>query len=564
MKRLCLIIPFLLAALFYQGRRRIFAWKLGLPRPYYRVLVERSILIATPDGVNLASDHYHPITSQENPTILIRSPYGRGRKSGIFGWLTEFCAWRFAEQGYEVIVQDTRGRFDSEGQFEPFFHERQDGQATFNWLAEQPWFNGRVGMWGSSYLGIVQWVVADHSFVKALMPGITASNLYDVVFPDGALDLGLIMRWMSLLRSQHERRHSILQAGLLLEVEHDVRPAFDHLPVTEADQVMRNGSVDYFGRWMDAALHNPSFPRQLHSVDHRQVHAPVHLISGWYDFFLRGLLDDYARLKSAGQTPYLTVGPWTHFSHLFLMPIMLRPGIEWFNAHLKAERKHLRTEPVRLYIMGANEWRDYPDFPPPSQPLHYYLGGGKQLLPEPSASIPSQYRYDPAHPTPIVGGAQFYFRAGARDNSQLERRKDVLTFTSDPLDHSIEIIGYAVVELYVQSSSEFTDFYARLCDVFPNGRSINICDGLLRFKPRIGERQPDGTIRIEIDLWSTAYRFLSGHCIRLLISSCAHPRWARHTNTANPLTDKMIQIATQYVYHDIEHPSALTLPHVEL
>jgi putative CocE/NonD family hydrolase len=564
MKKFWLITSFLLAGFLFRIHRYLLARLLGLPRPRYRVRIERALLIPMSDGTNLSADHYRPVAIQKCPTILVRTPYGRNAGSGIFGYLTEFCAYRFAEQGYEVIVQDTRGRFDSEGKFEPFFNERADAQATFDWLAGEPWFDGQVGMWGSSYLGIVQWAAADNPLVKALVPGITTSHLYDAVFPDGAIDLGLIMRWMSLLRIQEKRRHPILQLGILLEVERDVRPAFYRLPIAEADRAMRSGPVDYFERWMHVAINDSSFATQLQSVDLNQVNAPVHLIGGWYDFFLRGLLDDYTALKNAGHIPYLTIGPWTHFSHLFLMPSMLKPGLEWFDANLKDKREHLRSSPVRLYIMGVNQWRNYTDFPLPSQPLHYYLSGKQKLAAEPHSSTPSYYCYDPAHPAPIVGGAQFYFRAGARDNRKLERRADVLTFTTAPLHQPVEIIGEVAVELHMRSSSEFTDFYARLCDVFPDGRSINICDGLLRIKPSTGEYQSDGSYRIRIDLWATAYRFIQGHSIRLLISSSAHPRWARHTNTAHPFTDKVVRTAEQIVYHDIEHPSRLILPCTEI
>lgn len=560
MKRLWLGIPLLFAALGYGFRRKLYARWLGLPRPSCRVQVERGLMIPMADGVRLCADHYHPITTTQCPTLVIRSPYGRNARSGSFGWLIEFCARRFAERGYDVLLQDTRGRFDSEGKFEPFFYEREDARATFNWLAQQPWFNGQVGMWGSSYLGIVQWAAAAEPVVKALMPGITASNLYTIVFPDGALDLGLIMRWMSLLRIQQQRRNSPLQTALLLEVERDVRPAFQHLPLIDASEAMHAGAVDYYRRWMDAALTDPSFPQQIRSIDPAQVRAPVHLIGGWYDFFLRGLLDDYAALKASGQTPYLTIGPWMHYSHFFLLPTMLKPGLEWFDAHLKGQSERLSPSSVRLYVMGADEWREYDEYPPSSQPQYYYLGGEKRLNLQPDDSPPSRYCYDPLHPVPIVGGTQFSLWAGPRDNRRLERRADVLTFTTESLQHPVEVIGAVSAVLFVRSSSQFTDFHARLCDVHPDGRSINICDGLCRLEPGKGEMQPDGSFRITIDLWATAYRFLPGHRIRLLLTSSAHPRWARHTNTAHPLTDTVTRPAEQTIYHDIDHPSALVLP----
>ncbi len=564
MKRFWFLFPFLIAVLAYGLRRNLLAWWLGLPRPRNNVRVERALMIPSNDDVKLCSDHYYPISTVKCPTVLIRSPYGRNARSGPFGALEEFCAYRFAERGYHVLIQDTRGRFDSEGTFEPFIHEREDACATFDWLVQQPWFDGQVGMWGSSYLGIVQWVAADAPVVKALVPGLTTSNLYNVIFPDGALDLSLGMRWMSLLRLQEKHASWIWQAMVMLEVERDVQSAFKHLPTIQADEALRDGKVDYYRRLIEAAQHNPVISNQLRSINHQPVHAPVHLIGGWYDFFLRGMLEDYAALKAAGHTPYLTIGPWKHVSNLFLMPTMLKPGLEWFGAQLKGKKENLRSNPARLYVMGINEWREYTDYPPPSRQQRFYLQEGKHLGGQPNNGAPSCYRYDPTHPTPSLGGAQFSLWAGARDNRQLERRSDVLTFTTDPLDNPVEIIGEVRCELYVRSSSEFTDFCVRLCDGYPDGRSINICDGFIRVEPGKCELQPDGSLRVQIDFWATAYHFLNGHRLRLLVSSSAHPRWARHTNTAHPLTDTVIRIAEQTIYHDLNHPSVLILPVTEI
>jgi putative CocE/NonD family hydrolase len=214
--------------------------------------------------------------------------------------------------------------------------------------------------------------------------------------------------------------------------------------------------------------------------------------------------------------------------------------------------------------MGANEWRDFADFPPPANPRHYFLTGGNQLVSEPRDSPPSRYCYDPSNPARIVGGTQFHIRAGARDNRQLSRRADVLTFTTEPLEQPVEVIGNGSVELCIQSSSEYTDFFVRLCDVLPTGRSMNVCDGLFRVEPGKVQKQPDGSAKIQVRLWATAYRFMAGHCIQLIITSSAHPRWARHTNTPHPFTDTESRKAEQTIFHDPRHPSVLILPTVEM
>ncbi|NJL56392.1 CocE/NonD family hydrolase, partial [bacterium] len=272
------------------------------------------------------------------------------------------------------------------------------------------------------------------------------------------------------------------------------------------------------------------------AVDVTRVQAPVHLVGGWYDFFLRPLLGDYLRLSEAGREAYLTIGPWHHFSTIARMPD-LSLGVGWFDAQLKGEKARLREKPVRLYVMGTNTWRDFDAWPPPAASLALYLqpGGCLSRRAASPGAEPSRYRYDPADPTPALGGTQFGLVGGQRDNRRLERRADVLVFTTSPLQEPVEVIGPVTLTLYVQSSLDYTDFSGRLCDVHPDGRSINLCDGLFRVKPGRGLDYGDGTRQIEIDLWATAHCFKVGHAIRLHIASGAHPRWSRNLGTGESI-----------------------------
>jgi putative CocE/NonD family hydrolase len=288
----------------------------------------------------------------------------------------------------------------------------------------------------------------------------------------------------------------------------------------------------------------------------------VHLVGGWYDFFLRGLLADYAALRDAGQKPYLTIAPTHHFNGM-VSPLALREGLRWFDAHLKGEQGALRERPVHVYMMGLEQWRALNDFPPPSREALLYLGSEAALQPSPASDIQEgdRYLYDPANPTPILGGNQFNPHAGAKDNRSLEARSDVLTYTSSVLEQPVEVMGTARLTLYARSSVEHTDFFARLCDVCPDGRSINICDGFLRVTPESAARQPDGTLCLEIDLWATAYYFKRGHRIRLIIASGAHPRWARNLGTGESwVNGQTLRQAQQTILHDRERPSRLSLP----
>jgi hypothetical protein len=567
LKRLLLLVGLALGAglVLLRLYRYIVGRLLGLTLPLYHTKVIPSLRVPMPDGIPLATDLYSPTQAGSYPTILIRCPYGRNRHAGAVGVLMAFLARRFAERGYHVVLQDVRGRFDSPGVFDPYFNEKQDGLATLDWLARQPWFNGKVGLWGPSYLGIAQWAIAaDSPLIQAMMPITTGSRLYDILYPDGALDLALVMRWMALFQALDRNRGKplLLSLPIFHQVEKAVAPAFRHLPVQEADTVVVGDEVPFYRKWL--AHDDPMAPlwqevRQDMKVD--QVKAPVHLVGGWYDFFLRATLHDYATLKAAGQTPYLTIGSWSHFSRAMVTLDALREGLAWFDAHLKGQQRRLRAKPVRLFVMGLNRWREMDEWPPPCQETRYYLHDKHRLNTRPPQDDleTDHYCYDPADPTPYAGGAEFSVWAGPRDNRELEARPDVLKYTTAALHQAVEVIGPVCLELYVRSSLDYTDFFGRVCDVYPDGRSINVCDGLFRVLPGKGEPQPDGSLRIELDLWATAYRFQSGHRIRLLVASGAHPRWMRNLGTGQQFGAEM-KVAEQTVYHDSLHPSALVLP----
>lgn len=568
LRRFLLVTGLVLSSL-YLFRRHIYARLLRLSPPRCGVSVERGVVVVTRDGVRLVGDLYRPAGLAKCPALLMRTPYGRSGRYSSFGHLQEFFAQRFAERGYAVLVQDVRGRLESGGSFSPYLFERDDGIDSVEWLAAQPWCDGQIGMWGASYSGIVQWaVVPSTPLVKAFMPSITSAALHDILYPDGALDLGLALRWLSIFKTIDHNRSRAPWANLFLfnEVEQMVKPAVTHLPVASVDKVALDEEVDFFQLWLEHPEGDDElWSKALEHLRLEQVTAPAHLVGGWYDFFLRGMLQDYAKLKAAGQQPYLTIGPWHHFAALFSFADV-REGLRWFDIHFKGQANKRRQMPVRVFILGSRQWRDLPDWPPTAETRPFYLGGEHTLstrVPT-SAAPPYRYTYDPADPTPSIGGSQFSLDAGAVDNRQWERRNDVLAFTSAPLTHDLEIIGEVRLVLYVRSSLAHTDFFGRLCDVAPNGKSTNICDGLFRLRPGTGECQPDGTLRIEIDMWATAYHFRRGHRIRLCVASGAHPRWNRNFGTGEPFTTGTdLRVAQQAVYCDQTHPSALRLPVID-
>ncbi|MEL7433449.1 MAG: CocE/NonD family hydrolase [Chloroflexota bacterium] len=560
-----------IVSLIWILRRRILGGLLGLPPVKNSVTVNRNLAITMRDGVTLMTDHYAPDTEGDFPTILIRSVYGRGYDAmpGGMGVIV-FCE-RLAERGYHVVAQTTRGQFDSGGDFMPYIHEKEDGLDTIAWIQEQDWYNGTLGMFGMSYLGLVQWAIAGDApdDLKAIVPTITSSHLRGLQYPDDAFALELSLRWVVTVAgtasgvvdsppSRLETLQNTSNADVLVE------SAYDTLPLTDTDKKAIGQHAKFYQQWL-ATEGNPDDP-YWQAADFRdqvaRTKAKVHLIGGWYDIFLRDFLEDYQILVENGNPPYLTIGPWTHLS---LEPLTngLRESVAWFDAQLKGDTNAIRQYPVRIYVMGAEQWRNLPSYPPPSAATHYYLTADKGIsqTPPADADATSAYTYRPANPTPAIGGVLFNNTAGRIDNAPLEKRDDTLVFTSQAFNKNTDFIGKVSATLYVQSSSECTDFFVRISDVDPDGVSLNICDGLYRVTPENSVRQADGSLKITVDMWSTAYQLRAGHRLRMLIASGAHPRWARNTGSGEPHHTATTLIAQhQTIYHDAEHPSHVTLP----
>jgi len=562
----------LLAIGFYYFRRYLLSRFLHLRPPRYNVSVRRGTEIPMLDGVILVADHYIPKGKGLFPTILMRTPYGRNAFTGSTGFLVSFAAQRFSERGYNVIVQDVRGRFYSGSEFEPFVHESSDGKATVKWIEQQPWFNGILGTWGPSYLGYVQWVIAPDAppYFKTMMPVISGSQLPFIGIRDRAFNLDTTLRWIIALDTLDRKLKIIgwFRMHQITSIIQDriVKKAASHLPLGESDLVAIHKEVNFFRSWMSNPSKSDSYWRALdRGSEHCSITAQVHLVGGWYDILIRETLSDYLDLVAVGHRPYLTIGPWSH-----LMPDgqveALRQGIIWFDAYLKGDRRELREKPVSIFMMGDEHWQEFESWPPLYQEEKYYLHNAGMLSSQDpqQGEPPDDYTYDPSNPTPSLGGHLMSTEAGPKDNRKLEARPDVLTFTTAPLIQDFRLIGYLKLYLYILSDLEYTDFVAPLCDVFPGGPSMNICDGILRLEPGIGETQLDGSLLIQIDLWPTAYCFKVRHRIRLQVSSGAHPRWNRNLGSGEPIKSAITMIpAHQTVYHDAAHPSALILPVLE-
>ncbi|KJK33827.1 X-Pro dipeptidyl-peptidase [Lentzea aerocolonigenes] len=518
--------------------------KLKLSPPLTRnVVVQKDLRVPMPDGVELLADRWTPRSGGDGlPTALIRSPYGRR----MFG---QILARPLAERGYQVVIQSVRGGFGSGGTFDPMTQERADGLATLDWLVEQPWSDAIV-LYGLSYLGHVQWAVADQlpPQVKAMIPVVTESALTLEFLRSDGMSLETPFGWGVLVGTQERPLAMLRQAGQ----ERKTARALSTLPLREADVVAFGERSAYI---QDILTHDADSERWQgfdHSARVAGVTVPVSSIGGWYDIFLPGQLRDFEVLQAKGRPARLTVGPWTH-AEFNSTPI--DEAVSFGLAHARGEQPADRA-PVRLYVMGEEAWRDFSSWPPPGyEPRRFHLNADGVLGAEPGESSTDSYHHDPADPTPAAGGVRLVDDSGRVDNTALEARPDVLTYTTPVLGEDVEVIGEVSAEIWFSSSLPYADVFVRLCDVDPQGRSWNVCDGLVSLT---GAEEVQ---RADVRLWPTAYRFRRGHRIRVQVSSGAFPRYARNPGTGESrATASTLLAADQTVHIGPARPSAITLP----
>ena len=523
-----------------------------LPRPLTRdVDVQRDLRVEMDDGVVLLADRWTARGAGPSPTVLVRSPYGRRAAFGfLFGRL-------LAERGLQVVVQSTRGTFGSGGEFTPF-DERADGLATVRWVREQPWHEGRVGTMGPSYLGLVQWAIADA--VDAMAVSVSASQFRDMAFGSGSLSLDTAISWLLVLEVQERRMAPLL---VLLGLRRTLPGIWDHLPLADLDERTFGAQVPIWREWLEAmAPDSPYWTSRDFSASVGEGTAPVQLVGGWQDIFLPWTVADYRALRARGRTAQLIVGPGAHTS-AGLNGLALRSAIGWLRAELLGDRRLVRDAPVQVRVGGEDRWRALDDWPPPGASdlaLYLHAGGTLTTAPPEGAGAPTTFTYDPADPTPAVGGPVLMEQQPVRDNRALEARPDVVTFTTEPLDRTLDALGPVRADIALRSSVEHTDVFVRVCDVQPGGASLNVCDGLVRLSPGEPARDAAGVARVAFELWPTAYRFAAGHRIRVQVSSGAHPRYARNPGTGEDAAHATRLIpAAQEVFHDAERRSAVTL-----
>ncbi|WP_156690238.1 CocE/NonD family hydrolase [Mycobacterium sp. Marseille-P9652] len=502
---------------------------LGLPGPTTNYAVSRE-LVPMRDGVDLVADHYAPETPAPAGTVLVRGPYGRGFPfSHVFARL-------YASRGYHVVLQSVRGTFGSGGVFEPMVNEADDGADTVAWLREQPWFTGRFATIGVSYLGFTQWALLNDPPPELAAAVITAGphDFSASTWGTGAFTINDFLGWSHMVAQQEDPRRLRL-ALRQLRSPRTVERAAAELPLGEAARVLLGEGAPWFESWIENDdVDHPFWDSLRFPEAPDRVGVPVLLLGGWQDIFVRQTIEQYLRLRGRDQADVaLTVGPWTHTQLLTRgLAVGVRESLDWLDAHLGGSGAPRRPSRVRVYVTGQG-WRNVPDWPPATTERALFLRPGGYLdetAPMGLKLAPATFRYDPADPTPTIGGPLLSANGGYRDDSSLATRDDVLTFTTATLTRDLCVYGRPAVELAHSADHPHVDLFVRVSEVDAKGRSRNVSDGYRRLEVTGKTRK---TVRVELD--DIAHRFRTGSRIRLLIAGSWFPRYARHLGTDEPV-----------------------------
>ena len=523
----------------------------GFPPSSRLVVRETGLRIPVGEGVELVADQWFPGDAPDAPLLLVRGPYGRGAFGFQYGRL-------MAHLGFRVLFVSCRGTAGSGGSFDqPFAHEAQDGQAVVAWLREQPWFQGSFATIGGSYLGYTQLALATDPppELVAMVLQVAPTNVADLLWTNGAPALGDMLFWAASVSQDPVFRFRDLVTDLALRKK--VGEALTATPLLQSYRKVSGARIQFFEDWIGHPPDDPFWAPQDSSSALDRVSVPVLVQAGWFDRLLPDSIEQYQRLAARGVTAALTVGPWSHATFFRATQTHALEAAAWLHAAFRGITPVRSDQPVRVRLLGTDEWRELSTWPPPDTvptPLYLQAQGGLTVTP-PGRCEPDAFTYDPMDPTPAVGGNDLGPRAGSHDNQQLERRADVLTYTADVRSTPLDVLGQPVVTLWLTSSAASTDVFVRLCDVHPDGRSLNLCDQIVRITP-IGDPQ-----RLEIRLPHAAFRIAEGHRLRLQVSSGAHPRYQRNLGSGEAhATAAVPQVARQLIHHDEGHPSALVLP----
>jgi len=561
---------------------RIVAWYLGMPQPQYSVSLERDIMIPMSDGINLTADIYRPDAQGLFPVIVTRTPYDKSNPFHKY----EFAGRMFASQGFVFVVQDVRGKYKSEGEYYPYIHEASDGFDTIEWAGTRSWSSGKVGTYGFSYYGSTQWLAsaAGSKYLKAMVPIVTSQNVYPRWIYNGVYRINDILVW-HYENALREARH-----GKNIDWDRAVK----YLPLIEADDALGE-DIPFYNDWISHPVPDAYWGKIRVDDKINRITVPALLIGGWYDYYLDLMFTDFIRMQQEGGSPearrsQIIIGPWTHVTTSKFEDVefgkqagfikQIGTILDWYRYWLKGEAVYdFSLGPVRIFMMGKNEWRTEKQWPlRRAFNVKFYLhssGQANSVLDDGFLSPKSpcnesfdNFVYDPADPVPSIGGTSIYGSAkpGPWDQREVEKRDDVLVYTSEPLEEDLEVTGETKVVLFASSSAKDTDFTAKLVDVYPDGKAINLKAAVIRARFRESLANPvflekDKVYRFEIKIGAVSNVFKAGHKIRLQISSSNFPEFGRNLNTGAPIgMTSQMEKAHQRIYHDADQPSYLLVP----
>ncbi len=561
------------------------------------VTVELDQPVPMRDGTILRADVYRPEARGTYPVLLIRIPYDKTQSENV---IYAHPSW-YARNGYIVVCQDTRGRYQSEGEFYPFKYEAEDGYDTVQWCGALEGSTGKVGMFGASYGGVTQLLAAVEgpSALGTLIPAVTGSQYYEGwTYNQGAFALGFALSWaLSLGINVAQKRGddaaaASFAAGFAASLGLDWSLPLDNIPA------LNNSDTSFFNDWIAHPTYDDYWKQWSIDEDYSRVQVPAQHIAGWYDIFLSGSVKNFVGLRAGAGNEHartnqrLLIGPWYHIPWRVLGGVEEEVAtpyavddwqIEWFDRHLKAEPVANDEAPVRLYILREGTWRDFDNWPPSdSTPTTYFLhsegransvyGDGSLDTASPAEELADVYTYDPVAPLPGPGGHSCCFEnvapMGPVDQFQREVNNGVLIYTSAPLTEPLWLIGDVSATIYGATTAVDTDYTVRLCVVDSTGVSTNIQEGIVRARYRESLSNPTllepGEIyRYEIPVGPVGVKLDAGERIRVQVTSNDFPQWDRNLNTGNSPGSEGLSsavVGTQVIYHDADRPSSITLP----
>jgi len=566
------------------------------------IAVEKNVAMKTRDGVTLRADIYHPAAEGKYPVLLTRTPYNKDSMSPI--------GFKGAGRGFIVVVQDVRGRYNSEGEWYTFKNEINDGYDTVEWAAALPNSNGKVGMFSGSYVGATQMLAAigHPPHLAGICPIVTASNYHENwTYQGGAFEQWFNESWTSSLaqdtlnRKVNEAKNALVGSTVLPLNQY---PVFN-LGAPHDGAALTHALAPYFLDWLDHPTYDDYWKQWSIEENYQNIQVPALTIAAWYDIFQGGSLRNYMGMKAHagneaarnGQHLIVAIGGHSGWGRT-VGTVDFGPDapfdenaviLDWYDyLFLGKQNEFANGKPVKIFVMGRNEWRYEDEWPlkraketryrlfglHPANGANGVSGSGGLLEPgvltRTSGSPSDTFTYDPANPVPTVGGPlccdAVHLAPGPRDQKEVEGRPDVLVYSTPPLEQDLEVTGPVTLDLYASTSAADTDFTGKLVDVAPDGTAINLTEGILRAKYRESTSEakpivPGQVYEYKIDMWSTSNVFLKGHRIRLEVSSSNFPRFDRNLNTGkDAATDSTFVKATNTILHDSAHPSALILP----